>query len=676
MAESLESRSMPSPGRSRVDLSLLGGFRLLLDGSEVRLRNRKARAVLACLALASGREETRERLVGLLWSESSEAKGRASLRQVVHELREALPESLFSPERLSLIVSASAWRIDVQEMEAQLEAGRVPPSLIETPLLPDTLMEGYEDLDTAFGVWLLTKRQSLQEGLARRLGVLLAAASPSVRRAAARGLLSLDPTNEEACRHAMQAAVAEGDVAGALRLYEALWNLLGEDFDMEPSPATQELVAAIKTGRLAPPTATARPQATEPVIPLPQARARMLLLIEPFAAHGVPEERAHLVQGFRHDLIACLVRFREWFVLDGSTMPSAAALAGRVSSRYAIGATAYQAGERISLVLTLRDSESGVVAWSERMDLDLASWFEAQSRLVRGIAMSLTSQISATRLSSIAERADVSLAAHDRWLLGQSVIRGFSPDSWETARALFREAIAQDPGFSPAYSSLAQLDNVEHIVNPGTWRDRARSERSLEYARRAVQCDPMDSRAQLCLGWSFAMLGQHDRAATPMQLACELNPNDSWTLISASLFHSFAGNHREAAQLAADSLEMTVSPGLTHWGYQVTIAYLRGDDRATLDACDRAEDVIRTLPAWRAAASHNLGDAAGAAAGAQRFFDKVRAAWRGTGPATEEAMGHWLLHLYPISTAQNWERLREGVAGAGIPDAGMRHGRW
>ena len=674
--ESLETHPTCSSGTTRVDLCLVGGFRLLLDGTEVRLRNRKARAVLACLALASAGEETRERLVGLLWSESSEAKGRASLRQVVHELREILPGALFSPERLSLVMFASALRIDVLALESALEGGQVPPSLIESPLLPETLMQGYEDLDPAFGVWLQTKRQSLHERLARRLGTLLAASSPSVRRAAARGLLSLDPTNEEACRHAMQASVAEGDVAGALRLYEALWNLLGEDFDMEPSPATQELVAAIKTGRVAPPTAMARPEPLEPSIKPPQARARMLLLIEPFAAHGLPAERAHLVHGFRHDLIACLVRFREWFVLDGSTMPSEAALAGRVSSRYAIGATAYQAGVRMSLVLTLRDSESGVVAWSERMDLDLASWFEAQSRLVRGIAMSLTGQISATRLSHIAGRADVSLAAHDRWLLGQNVIRSFSPDSWETARALFREAIAQDPGFSPAYSSLAQLDNVEHIVNPGIWRDRARSERSLEYARRAVQCDPMDSRAQLCLGWSLAMLGQHDRAATPVQLACELNPNDSWTLISASLFHSFAGNHVEAAQLAADALDMTVAPGLTHWGYQVTIAYLRGDDRATLEACDRAEDVIRTLPAWRGAASYNLGDRAGAAAGAQRFFEKVRAAWRGTGVATDEAMGHWLLHLYPISTAETWERLREGVAGAGIPDAGMRHGRW
>jgi DNA-binding SARP family transcriptional activator len=40
----------------------------------------------------------------------------------------------------------------------------------------------------------------------------------------------------------------QGDVAGALRIYKALWDLLDRDYGMEPSPATEELVANIKLG--------------------------------------------------------------------------------------------------------------------------------------------------------------------------------------------------------------------------------------------------------------------------------------------------------------------------------------------------------------------------------------------------------------------------------------------
>ena len=73
-----------------LQVSLFGPLRAVFAGQEVRIRSRKARALLGYLLLTEGGEETRERLVGLLWSRSDEEKARASLRQVVHELREAL----------------------------------------------------------------------------------------------------------------------------------------------------------------------------------------------------------------------------------------------------------------------------------------------------------------------------------------------------------------------------------------------------------------------------------------------------------------------------------------------------------------------------------------------------------------------------------------------------------
>src|SRR5918993_690303 len=81
-----------APTLARLDLLVLGPVRASVGGRAIRLRSRKARALLGYLALCDRGEETRERLVGLLWSESGEEKARASLRQVVHELREALEE--------------------------------------------------------------------------------------------------------------------------------------------------------------------------------------------------------------------------------------------------------------------------------------------------------------------------------------------------------------------------------------------------------------------------------------------------------------------------------------------------------------------------------------------------------------------------------------------------------
>ena len=65
-----------------------GPLTLLAGGSESSTpKSRKARALLAYLTLQSGQKVSRERAAGLLWSESPEAQARASLRQVLSELR-------------------------------------------------------------------------------------------------------------------------------------------------------------------------------------------------------------------------------------------------------------------------------------------------------------------------------------------------------------------------------------------------------------------------------------------------------------------------------------------------------------------------------------------------------------------------------------------------------------
>lgn len=689
-------RGPPAP----LLVSLFGPLRAVSSSQELRLRSRKARALLGYLLLSESGEESRERLVGLLWSEVGEDKARASLRQVVHELREALEAigcGALRAGRLSVSLDLATVVPDAREVLRAAERGVSHPLLFTTQRLSEALLQGLDDLDPAFRGWLMVTRQGYHDRLIRALESAMRQESQprSIRLRLAEAILKLDPTHEEACRGVMRGNAESGDTIAALRSYDQLWRLLEDDYDTEPSAPTQALVADIKLGRIGPiapgladvpsvgflanaPNSATISEALAPVqVPrMAGTPARIALLVEPFAMNGVAPEQLHLAQGFRHDLIACLVRFREWFVVDGPMMPSAAETANRVSARYRISATTYHVGDRISMVLTLAEQDSGIFVWSERMELRLDGWFEAHRDIVRRIAIALNLQISSARLQRLSVEADVSLESYDRWLRATAMIRSFSPQNWARAGQLFRECIEHNPGFSSAYSGLAQMENSVHIIHPGERRSRDREKRAVELARRAVHLDPTDSRAQLTLGWSLAMGNQHAQAEVPMRLACELNPNDSWTLISTALFHSFSGNHAQAAELAAQSLEMTLMPSLTHWGYQVTIAYLRGDDAATLEACDRAQDVIRTLPAWRAAALAQLGREEEAAQSAVRFLRGIRTSWFAeTAPGVAE-MVRWLLHLYPIRRAEEWTRLRDGIAAAGLPTADARHDDW
>jgi DNA-binding SARP family transcriptional activator len=682
-----------APGTAlRLSVSLVGRLTIRFNGRLVELRTQKAGAVLSYLALTETKRESRERLVGLLWSRSDEEKARASLRQVVRELRAAFGDAGYSgfvAERLSIQLNAERVEVDVESIIQAAESGSVHPLLLNTPRLGENILDGMDDLDPSFRVWVLAKRQTIHDRLMRSLGAGLVTkdVAAGVKNEIATAIVNLDPTHEEACCHLMRMHAEQGDVAGALRIYKALWDLLDWDYGMEPSPATEELVAKIKLGTFEQPFAKVDAlgaadkralratngnfgQAT-PVVPAEaKAPAKTCLVLRPFAMHGIDGDHAHRVQGFHQHLAASLVRFREWSVVDRA--PATVAPPTPDSApRYCIETTAYQAGAEINMVMVLRDDTAGIYVWSESFRLALDNWFETQQRIIRRIATSLNVQLSAERLMRLAGEPDVSLDVHDRWLRGQSLHFKYDAESWQRAVTIFRDAIRENPTFSPCYSSLVQMNNIEHFVHPGFFRDLRKAKATLELAKRAVQLDPVDSRAHLCCGWSYVMALREAEAAPHMDLACELNDNDPWTLLSSAACCAFCGSIEQAKLRADQSLALSLAPSYLEWGYHGIIRFLCDDYAGALEAIDRAEGIIKTLPAWRAAALLHLGEPVVAQEEAQRFLNGIRSFWVGSGAPSDEVITRWLLQAHPISIRSRWEALRHGLRGAGLSVEGI-----
>ena len=675
----------------RLALSLVGRLSIRFQDRPVELRTRKAAAVLGYLALSETKKESRERLVGLLWSRSDEEKARASLRQVIRELRTVLGEAGFDglvAGRLSVGFDLDRVTVDLESVLQLAESARVHALLLDTQRLDERLLEGMDDLDPSFRVWVLAKRQTIHERLMRGLDAGLGApgVAAEMRKKIASAIVNLDPTHEQACCHLMQAHAEEGDIAGALRIYKALWDLLDQDYGMEPSKATEELVARIKLGAFDRPllerhTAVVRigrdfggldepAQQTLVVVGPAGDSAKPRIVLQPFAMHGIDAERAHLVQGFSLHLAGSLVRFREWSVVD---RPPAAVVLPKLDfvPQYCIETTAYQAGDEINMVMVLKDDSTGIFVWSESFRLSLGNWFEAQQRIIRRIASSLNVRLSAERLKRLANEPDVSLDVYDRWLRGQSLIREFDPESWHRAAAIFRDAIRDDPTYSPCYSSLVQMNNMEHFVHPGAPRDLVKARVTLELAKKAVELDPVDSRAHRCCGWSYAMALRETEASSHMDIACELNDNDPWTLLSCAHFDAFCGSIELARRRAELSLSLSSIPSYLEWSYHGIIRFMCGDYAGAIEACDRASDAVKILPAWRIAALFHLGQAAMAREESDRFLNGIRSFWVGAEAPTDEAVVRWVLQAHPISVRSRWEALRDGLRGAGLPVDGI-----
>ena len=680
--------------RPLLQLSLFGPVSLRCDGREIRIKSLKLQAILGYVALSESMLETRERLVGLLWSESGETQARAVLRQVLRELREIFSDAgctglHINPHEVGF--ERGAVDVDVWAVVHAAEATEVHPLLLERAHLTDDLLAGLEDLDPSFRVWLLARRQTLFDRLLRALEKGLGQEPRDPHRGAylAEAIVNLDPTHEDACRCLMRARATVGHTAQALRAYKALWDVLDEDYGMEPSAATQKLVADIKMGVYEPDRQTPNaeiegaiagpatimetPQtAPSKAIILPgKHETRLLLSLQAVDTKQVNSDKAHLVLGFRQLLIASLVKFREWHVTDAPLqVPPGPQQQG---ANYEIQMFAYQTQQSVQLTLMLKELDTGFYIWSDGFELKPDNWFASQRRVIRRIAMALNVYLSAERLRRFSERPDISAGVYDRWLRCQTLVRTFDPQQWDDLTRQFSEIIAAAPHFVPAYCGLADMHNIEHIAHPGVFRTPERAQKALQLARKAVELDPADMHANRCLAWAYAMIRQYAQAELHMQVACELNPNDSWTAISAALLLAFCGKFKRALELGPIALDMTLSPSRTHWAFQVDIEFLSGNYAAAIEAADRAQDVLWGVAAWRAAALAHLGRTAEAVAEGERFLSRIRANWFGDKPVTDEAIVRWLLHLYPIRRRADWERFRDGLQAAGLPTGGGEH---
>ena len=105
-------------------LGLFGGFCLSNVATEpVPVATKKARALLAFLALHPGEPQARPRLTGLLWGDSGEPQARVSLRQTLSMLRRALDARALVIAGDTVALGGASIAVDVAEFHRLITAG-------------------------------------------------------------------------------------------------------------------------------------------------------------------------------------------------------------------------------------------------------------------------------------------------------------------------------------------------------------------------------------------------------------------------------------------------------------------------------------------------------------------------------------------------------------------------
>jgi DNA-binding SARP family transcriptional activator/tetratricopeptide (TPR) repeat protein len=242
-----------------IQLFFLGPIQFRRDGSAVELRAAKAAALLAYLA-AHPAPQRRERLIDLLWPESSPEAARKNLRNTLWTIGKALGEEIIEADGDSIRLSPHSW-VDLHQFTDVLhrlqdqpplpvDALREAAGLYRGPFLDGIRLSEAPD----FELWLATQRDETSLAFLRILEALVdhyrAAGDWSLVITTAQRALAVDPLHEPMMRILMKAHALRGERGEALRLYDTLHRRLTQELGVGPLPETQRLRDQILAGEL------------------------------------------------------------------------------------------------------------------------------------------------------------------------------------------------------------------------------------------------------------------------------------------------------------------------------------------------------------------------------------------------------------------------------------------
>lgn len=151
---------------NQLKIRLLGGLEITGNsGAGAPALTKKAKALVAYLALQRGQPQSREKLATLFWQDSPEEQARTNLRQALSSIRKALnghKAADLVADRNQISLTGQDVDLDVAEFE-QLVAEATPDALMKAAAIyKGDLLDGFSLKEDSFETWVRAERERLR----------------------------------------------------------------------------------------------------------------------------------------------------------------------------------------------------------------------------------------------------------------------------------------------------------------------------------------------------------------------------------------------------------------------------------------------------------------------------------------------------------------------------------
>ncbi len=571
-----------------ISLELFGGCRL--NAGTIDIKSAKGRALVAYLGLNPAGKHDREFLAGLLWGDTPEANARASLRQVLLELRRA-SESLSAPlvDVGEHAVSLSAGvKVDVHAFE---EASRQGHDANAAQIFQGELLAGVAAISDPFDEWLSVERTRLHamaSDVLERLGTThLNEGDHATAIQAARRLVDIDPLRESGHRLLMRGYAEVGRRAEAIAQFDRLTKLLEAELEVPPDPESTALADKIRSAH--PITLGAASRSAKPS-----------LLVLPFLNMSNDEFQEYLADGITDDVITGLSKSRMLAVVSRNTSfrfkgenVEVQKIAREMGAQYVVEGSIRRDASRIRITAQLIDAKADNHIWAGRYDDNWEDVFAIQDTITdQIIATIVPAYLTAERRRSRnARNAD----AWDHFMRAYWLFARFTLDDLAQAVTECSAAIDAQPDEASYHGLLATIRIVQSLYG---WESPVATHAAArEAALRAIAIDDSDPLACRSMGLVSLHGRQHEDAIHYFGRAVELDPYEAENLALLGNAYGLSGDYATACRLVDDALAMSPHDAfVASWYGYLAIAALIAEQHE--EALGLAEMSIRANPAF------------------------------------------------------------------------------
>jgi adenylate cyclase len=328
------------------------------------------------------------------------------------------------------------------------------------------------------------------------------------------------------------------------------------------------------------------------------------IAVLPFVNMSGDSEQEYFSDGITEDIITDLSQISALFVAARNTAftfkgraVEVTEAARKLNVGYVLEGSVRKAGNRIRITVQLIDGATGGHLWAERYDRDFGDIFALQDDISKNVVSALSVKLLPEEFQTITARSTKNAEAYNRYLLARATLHltWCSKSDLRTARRLFSEAAAIDPGYARAYAGIADCDSFLWVNGDSD----ISYDKMLANSSKAMELAPNLAEAHVSKALALYLTGHSAEARSMFERAIALDPE----LFGAYFFYGFScrdtGHFEEAVPLleraAALSPNDPMSPCLLTDLYKA-LGDLKQSEAAARRTLDRVEAILEQHP--------------------------------------------------------------------------------